>query len=73
MKLSLFRMMSADGIPFMTAVGLLPIAVAGCDIQALMDGAAQAAEGLCWQTLKTMTATSTCGLPEHPACGRASR
>ena len=26
----------------LTAVGLLPIAVAGCDIQALMDGAAQA-------------------------------
>ena len=30
----------------LTAVGLLPIAVAGCDIQALMDGAAKAREEL---------------------------
>lgn len=31
----------------LTAVGLLPIAAAGCDIEALMDGAAKAAAELC--------------------------
>lgn len=31
----------------LTAVGLLPIAVAGCDIEALMAGAAEAQEALC--------------------------
>lgn len=31
----------------LTAVGLLPIAAAGCDVEALMDGAAKAAAELC--------------------------
>lgn len=36
----------------LTAVGLLPIAVAGIDIVALMQGAAQAREELCAETLE---------------------
>ncbi len=37
----------------LTAVGLLPIAVAGCDIAALMAGAAEAQDALCDPSLET--------------------
>ena len=44
MKPLSFLMMSVEDTPFLTAVGLLPIATAGLDIDQMMEGAAAAAE-----------------------------
>lgn len=65
-------MMSGGRFSVLTAVGLLPIAVAGCDIDALMAGAAKAREELRDPDLHKMTAT-VMPPPAASCCARDAR